>query len=148
MEIHSLKLIITEADVNALATKALAQESQVRDVQVQLEPAGMRVLGVYPTPFMSVRFQTVWEPSIQNGKVAVRLTELKVVGVPAGMLRGLLMGALADAVSKEDAVSIQGDTLLLDPDRLLSKHVPDSRTNLTAIHCETGRIVIEAASSA
>ena len=44
---------------------------------------------------MTVRFETLWEVSAFAGKIAARLADLKVVGLPAGMLRGTIMSALA-----------------------------------------------------
>src|SRR5438270_12873816 len=99
MEIHLLKLLVTEQDINTIVARVLAKEPQVRDVKVSLGPNGVHVSGVYPTAFMSVRFQTLWEVSVQAGKVAARLADLKVVGLPVTMLRPAIMAAISDAVA-------------------------------------------------
>jgi hypothetical protein len=144
MEIQLLKLLVTEQDINTLVTRALAHEPQVRDVKVSLGPEGVHVSGVYPTAFMSVRFQTLWEVSVEAGKVAARLADLKVVGLPVTMLRPTIMAALADAVAKEDAIQVKGEHLLFDPNRLFTKNGLTGSTNLTSIRSEPGQLVIEA----
>jgi hypothetical protein len=144
MEIHLLKLLVTENDINTLVAKALANEPQVRDVKVTLTSDGVNVSGVYPTAFMSVRFQTLWAVSVEEGKVAARLADLKVVGLPVTMLRPAIMAALADAVAKEEAIEIKGDHLLFDPNHALAKHGLTGKTNLTAVRSEPGQLVIEA----
>jgi len=144
MEIQLLKLLITEQDINTLVARALAHEPQVRDVKVSLGPEGVHVSGVYPTAFMSVRFQTLWEVSVEAGKVAARLADLKVVGLPVTMLRPTIMAALADVVAKEDAIQVKGEHLLFDPNRLFTKNGLTGSTNLTVIRSEPGQLVIEA----
>jgi hypothetical protein len=145
MEIHLLKLLVTEQDINTIVARILAHEPQVRDVRVSLAPEGVHVSGVYPTAFMSVRFQTLWEVSAEAGKVAARLADLKVVGLPVSMLRGVIMTALSEAVAKDDTFQVAGERLLFDPNRLLTKNGLTGNTNLTALRCEPGQLVIEAA---
>jgi hypothetical protein len=144
MEIQLLKLLITEQDINTLVARALASEPQVRDVKVSLGPEGVHVGGVYPTAFMSVRFQTLWEVSVEAGKVAARLADLKVVGLPVTMLRPAIMSALSEAVAKEDAVQVKGEHLLFDPNRLFTKNGLTGSTNLRTIRSEAGQLIIEA----
>jgi hypothetical protein len=144
MEIHLLKLLVTEHDINTLVARVLANEPQVRDVKVTLGPEGVHVSGVYPTAFMSVRFQTLWAVSVEDGKVAAKLSDLKVVGLPVTMLRPAIMSALAEAVAKEDTVEVKGDHLLFDPNRVLAKNGLTGATNLTAVRSEPGQLVIEA----
>ncbi|MFL5245539.1 MAG: hypothetical protein ACJ8FY_25875 [Gemmataceae bacterium] len=144
MEIHLLKLLVTEQDINTIVARVLAHEPQVRDVKVTLAPEGVHVSGVYPTAFMSVRFQTLWELSAEAGKVAARLADLKVVGLPVSMLRGVIMTALSEAVAKEDTFQVAGERLLFDPNRLLTKNGLTGSINLTAVRCQPGQLVIEA----
>jgi hypothetical protein len=147
MEIHALKLLITEHDLNAIAARALAKEEQVREVRLRLLPEGLHVSGVYPTPFMSVRFETVWELAARVGKISVKLVSVKALGLPAGMLRTAIMSALSDAAGTSNGLQVDGDQLLFDPDHLLASHGVVGRTNLTRVRCETGLLIIEASST-
>src|SRR5258708_8660526 len=145
MEIHLLKLLVTEQDINTIVARILAHEPQVRDVRVSLAPEGVHVSGVYPTAFMSVRFQTLWEVSAESGKVAAPLADLTVVGLPVITLRGVIMTALSEALAKDDTFQVAGERLWFDPNRLLTKKGLTGDTNLTALRCEPGQLVIEAA---
>jgi len=147
MEIHALKLLITEHDLNAIAARALAKEEQVREVRLRLLPEGLHVSGVYPTPFMSVRFETLWEPAVRAGKIGVKLVSVKALGLPVSMLRTAIMTALADVAGKGNGLDVEGDQLLFDPDHLLASHGLIGRTNLTMVRCEVGLLVIEASST-
>jgi hypothetical protein len=142
MEIHALKLLVTEQDINQMASRFLEQAPQVKNLDVRLAPEGVQISGVYQM-VMGIRFQTLWELSVQDGKVAAHLAQFKVSGLGGGMLRAAFMGALTAAVKQEDALQIQGDTLFLDPDRLLTKQGVPARFNLTRVQCQPGSLWIE-----
>jgi hypothetical protein len=148
MEIHALKLLVTEHDLNAIAVRALAKEEQVREVRLRLLPEGVQVSGVYPTPFMTVRFETLWEVAARLGKIAARLVSVKALGLPVGMLRTVIMSALADAAGTGNGLHVDGEQLLFDPDHLLASHGLIGRTNLTGVRCDAGLLIIEASSTA
>jgi hypothetical protein len=146
MEIQALKLLLTEHDLNLIAKRALEKE-QVRDVSIRLSTAGVHVCGAYPTPFMTVRFETLWEVTAQGGKIAARLGDLKVFGLPSGMLRGAIMSALAEATAQDNGLQVEGECLFFDPDRLLTTNGFKGRTNFTAVRCGAGTFLLEAGSS-
>jgi hypothetical protein len=144
MEIQALKLLLTEQDVNTIVAKALEREQQVRDVRVKLLTDGVHVSGLYPTAFMTVKFETLWSVAAEGGKVAARLADVKVIGLPAVMLRGMIMGALADATANGTGLMVDGEQILFDPDHLLASNGFTGRTNLTAVRSGTGTLLIEA----
>ncbi len=143
MELLALKLLVTEDDVNALIARHLPADQPVRDVAVRLTPEGARVAGRYPTAFFNVRFETTWDVSVREGRVAARLADLNVAGVPAGMVRGILMDMLGTTAAREDGVSVEGETILVDPDRFLARAGLSGRANLTALRCGEGVVVLE-----
>jgi hypothetical protein len=144
MEIHALKLTITEHDLNAIAARALAKEEQVREVRARISPEGVHVSGVYPTPFMTVRFETTWELVARAGKIGAKLASVKALGLPVTMLRTMIMTTLAEAAGSGSGLQVDGEHILFDPDHLLARHGLIGRTNLTVVRCETGVLVIEA----
>src|SRR5438105_196455 len=144
MEIQALKLLVTEQDINTIAKRALAKE-QVRDIAVRLSSSGVHVSGAYPTPFMTVRFETLWQVNAQGGKVAARLADVKVVGLPGTMLRSAIMSALSEAAGKDNGLQVDGERLLFDPDRMLASNGLTGRINLTAVRCGPGTLFIESA---
>jgi hypothetical protein len=143
MEILALKLAVTEEDVNNLVAKHLGADQPVRDLKVRLTPEGARVSGAYPVAFFNVRFDTLWALSVRGREVAAHLAELHVAGAPAGIVRGTLMEMLAANIDKEEGVRVEDETVLVDPDVLLGRLGPAVRTNLTAVRCEAGRVVVE-----
>jgi len=147
MEIHVLKVRITELEINDLANRGIqAGGASVRDLEVRLTPAGIHVKGTYQT-MVRMPFETLWEVAVQNGKIVAKLAELKFVGFGAQMFRSVLMRSICDAVQGEDAIEVQGDSLHLDLDRFLALRGFTSRTNLTAVRCELGSFHIEAGNS-
>jgi hypothetical protein len=145
MEIQALKLLVTEKDLSDLAARLAEQNSneQMSELQVRITPEAVVIGGVYQM-LMRVPFETFWIPSIRNGQLAVTLANLKVVKIGAGLLKGVLLRILADETANEDAVKIEGDTVLLDIERLLAKQGITLRANLTSVHCGEGSLVLEA----
>jgi hypothetical protein len=142
VEIQALKLLVTEQDLNLLVARALTDVQPVRDVQVRLTPEGIGVSGIYPTALLKVQFDTLWQPFVVGGRLAARLTDLKVVGFGGNILRKVLLGILADAAKLEDALQVDGDTVLFDLDRAVARHGLPARTNLTAVQCQEGTLLL------
>ena len=84
MEIQSLKLFVTDADVAAIAAKALRAHESIEELQVRLTPEGVLLQGEYPTSFFKVSFETLWQLTAAGPEVLVRLGSVKVAGLPAG----------------------------------------------------------------
>lgn len=143
MEILSLKLSLTEEDVNNFVAKQLGNDQTVRDLKVRLTPEGVRVEGVYPVAFFNVRFDTLWALSVRGREVAAHLAALNVAGAPAGLVRGTLLEMLGAHLAHEEGARVEGETVLVDPDALLARLGLAGRTNLAAVRCEAGRILVE-----
>jgi hypothetical protein len=143
MDILALKLVMTEADVNGLVAAHLPANQPVRDLRVSLTPEGIRLSGSYPVTFFNIAFHTLWAIALSEGRVIARLAGLQVAGAPAGMVRGMLMEAVADNLRGEDGFRVEGDSIFVDLDRALGRFGLSARTNLTAVHCENGRLVLE-----
>lgn len=144
MEIQALRLVVTDQDLNHLAEQALTQNPQVKDLRVAIAPDGVHVSGVY-VMMMGISFETVWTPSVKDGKVAAQLANLKVSGFGGAMLKPALMAALSDTLKQEEGIAIQGDAIVVDPDRLLAAKGVQLRLNLSHVSCAAGQIVIESA---
>jgi hypothetical protein len=85
---------------------------------------------------------------VQAGKLAVTLRELRAGGFGAGMLKGVLMALIQAEAEREEGITIVGETILVDPDQLLSGRGLLVRTNLTCVQCGVGTMVLEAERSA
>jgi hypothetical protein len=54
------------------------------------------------------------------------------------------MNAIARALQGEDGLRVEGETVLVDPDRIAARRGWPVRTNLTAVRCGDGSLVLEA----
>jgi hypothetical protein len=144
MEIHTLRLSVGEEELNELAQELSNGKSAVENLRVRLTPEGIVVLGDYPAMLMKMAFETLWEVSGMGSIVCVRLASVKVSGVPAGMLRGVLLKTIRDLLAHESGVRVEDDVIHVD----LSKHVALQklrlRIHLTAVRCALGNLTIEA----
>jgi hypothetical protein len=144
MEILSLKLALSEEDVNNLVARHGGNDPPVRDLKVRLLPEGVRVSGAYPVTFFNVNFDTLWALSVEGREVAARLADLKVAGAPAGLVRGMLLEMISGNIAREEGARVEGESVLVDPDVLLTRVGLTGRMNLRAVRCEAGRVVVEA----
>jgi len=146
MEIQNLKLLITEADANELARTVLVDTHSVENLHIRLTPSGVVVEGDYPTFLMKMRFETLWEVTVSGPEVQARLASVKVASVPAGILKGVLMKILQDAVGEEKGVRIKGDSLHVNVEEVARAQGFPLLIRLTAVRCSIGAAVVEASS--
>jgi hypothetical protein len=129
-----------------IATEALPPDVKVKDVRVHLTPEGAQVTGAYEM-FFAVPFETLWELTVRDGKILARLANLKVARLGAAMVKGVLLGILADAAKQVPGLQLDGDTLIVDVDRVLAGRGYVVRTNLKTVQCQAGKLLIESATS-
>ena len=158
MEIQALRLVLTDQDLHRMAVQGLNADFPVRELRVRVRPEGIAFSGVYPTSIVDVPFAILWQPSVRGGLLAVRLAAIQTGNGDGGLdvfgllgpgaVRGTVMNAVARAVQGEDSIEVHGETILVNPDRLAARRGWLLRTNLTAVQCQDGRLVLEAAALA
>lgn len=144
MEIQSLKVLLTDADLNAMTRAFLPRDAPVKNLQLAINADAVHLSGSYPKMMMNIPFSTTWQPSIDNGRFRLKLTATSIVGLPAGMLRGIFLDSFRKAAALVIGVQVEEDGLLIDVDRLLANKGIPLKTNLKSVRCETGRMTIEA----
>ncbi len=148
MHIHALKMSVTEQELNELAAALPAGHNSVQNLQVCLTVNGIVVRGDYTALLMKMAFETLWEVKGAGSIVQARLASVKVAGLPAAMLRNVLLKTLRDLLAREPGVRVTDESIHVD----LSKHtaIQKLRLNihLTAVQCGTGKLIIEAGQSA
>jgi hypothetical protein len=142
MEIHALKLIVSEQDLTRLASQAPLNGAPVRDLAVRITPEGVSIRGKYQA-WVSVAFDTLWHTTVQGGKIRAQLTDVKVVGMPAAMVKGMLMDLIAESLALGSGLQAEGEILWIDLDVMLAQQGFPARTNLTAVHCALGLLTLE-----
>jgi hypothetical protein len=144
VEIQALTLVITEQDLNAAAARHLPDDPEVRKIRLRVAPEGVYVTGVYQMVF-GVPFETLWEPAVNGGRITARLGGFKAMGIPVAMLKSMILGALRDAVTGSGAIHVDDEGVQVDLERLLADEGLSIRTNLKAVRCQPGRLIVEAA---
>jgi hypothetical protein len=144
MEILALKLLVTEGNLNDLLKRFSPDPSPVENLRLRLTPEGVLIEGDYPALLVKVRFQTVWELSVRGGEVQAHLVAIKVAGVSAGMLRGLLLKVIRDLSAGQPGLRVEDETLWVNVEQVLLAQGLPLRLNLTAIRCSVTTLVIEA----
>jgi hypothetical protein len=144
MNIEALRLVVTEEEANTLLIENFPKDAGVEDLRIAFAPNGIQVRGKYPTMLLHISFETSWTVTVSEGLLAARLSDIRVSGLPAGKLRGVLLGMLADTLTQNPGVTVQGDVVQVDLNAALkAKEVPVS-IRLTGVHCTTGKLVVEA----
>jgi hypothetical protein len=145
MEIQTLKVHITEQDLQYLAAQAQPADTPVKNLVVRVSPEGVHVSGEAPTPLMTMSFESLWRPVVEGGRLTAYLDNLKAGGFPATPLRSLVLGMLRDAI-KEPFIEVRDDALVVDVQDLVKRQklpMPLSFA-LKAVTCVAGGVVVEA----
>jgi len=143
MEIHALRVSVTEQDLNDLARRHLPDDQPVEELQISITPEGVTVQGEYPL-FVSVRFETLWQPTVEDRHVHLRLVKFRALGMPVNVLKGFVMNAFSTLARKEPWVQVLEDCVRLDVEAMLAREGLTARVNLVRIRCEAGVFVLEA----
>jgi hypothetical protein len=143
MEIHALHVLLTESDLNELLRKHRPRDLTIEDLRVQLTHEGVHVTGVYPF-FINVRFETVWQLTVDAGKVVIRFARFKAMGVPGNIFRSAIMKMIEDVARKEPWLTVAGEQVVIDVDQACTKYAVPARTHLRSIIVQVGMLVIEA----
>jgi hypothetical protein len=138
MHIESLRWVATEGDLNELAARFLPQPEKISGVRIAVVPQGIRITGAYQAA-IRIPFETLWEISVCEGKLAVRLRTLKTGILSLGLAHGYVLKAVAATARM---LELRGDMLLLDVDALLRERGLPLRTNLASVHCDYGSLIV------
>jgi hypothetical protein len=143
MEIHRLSVSLSEKFLFDVAQQHLLEEVAIEDLEIRVLEEGVRVKGAYQM-FVPVSFEALWQLGVEGGRVTAKLMHFRTLGMPANLLKSLIMNVIADAARQESWLHVQGDTLQADVDGMLKKHGLHGRTHLTAVRCDVGMVIVEA----
>jgi hypothetical protein len=147
MEIHVLRMSISDKDLNDLIDKHLRQDQPVDELKVQISSDGVRLKGVYPL-FVNVSFETHWELGVRGGKATARLAGFRALGIPGNIFKSAILKLVADAAHRHPGLEIDNDTVVLDLERLCQENGLTARINLTGVTCQDGILLLEAGNPA
>ena len=139
MHIVSLRLIVTEADLNELASRICSWPDAIRDMRFAIIPEGIRVSGTYEKG-IGISFQTLWQVSVSEEKIIARLEKLKVGFLSLGWFKKYLLQAIAAAAT---VLELRDETLVFDVDALLQNKCLPLRSHLTSLRCDYACLTVE-----
>ena len=143
MELHALRLSLTEQDLNVLLQKYLPKDAEVEDLRVKLAENAIHVSGVYPF-FFPVRFETIWEVGVENGHLSARLASFKAMGVPGNIFKSAVVKVVEDVARQEQWIRIVGDRFLADLELGCSKYAVTAHLHLKSIVIRPGTLFVDA----
>ena len=145
MEIRTLSIQVTNADLVGLLGRLPPEADKIEDLQARLKPGGVEIQGKYPSGFgFKVPFETRWQMAPAGSLVRVTLEDIQVAGLPATMLRGALLRMMRDAVEGQPGLSMEDETLRVDVAELAAAHGVVLKVQLTGVRFGEGEAVIEA----
>lgn len=148
MDIQALKLLVTEDDINRLIEQYLPAGSPIEEPRVRLLAEGILVQGKYPTPLGKMAFETLWEVSASGNTVRARLETIRVAGLPAKLLRGVLLKTIRDVAEAQPGVRVENEAVEVNVEEAARARGVIVRVELTSVCCSPGRLVVEAHDSA
>jgi uncharacterized protein YpmS len=148
MEIQTLRVLVREEEINQYLPQVVPPDAAVEKLRIRLTPQGVVVQGEYPALFMKVAFETSWETTVSAGQVQARLANVQVAGLPAGLLRGVLLKVIRDVTAQVPGVSVKDESVFLDVGQALLGHQVPVSVYLTAVRLGEGHVVIEAGTPA
>lgn len=144
MDIQTLKLFVSEQELNELVRQNQPPEAPVKNLSVRVTAEGVRVSGEV-TMMITMGFESLWRPGVVDGKAAAHLVGLTAAGFPATPLRRFVLDALKDAI-KDPAVVVTDDAILVDVQDLVKREkLPvNLRFDVQALRCVEGGVEAEA----
>jgi hypothetical protein len=145
MEIQSLKLLITDADFAILTAKMAEDQEGIEDLKTRVTPEGVILEGRYGVGFgFKMPFETLWQPSVAGSIIQVRLANIKVAGLPAGMFRKSLLSQVRATAEEHKGVSVQEDVVVIDVPAIAKAEGIDLQVKFVEVRLSIGSAVIEA----
>lgn len=145
MQIHTLKLSLTDEDLRAFVERALSDADRIEDLQASFQPEGVRIQGQYPTPLgFKVQFETLWVVKPAGSCLQVHLESINVARMPAGILRSMLLRMIGDEIAGQPGMKLQDDTVLIDVPEAACAHGVNLQVQFTEVRFEAGKATVEA----
>lgn len=143
MELHALKLSLTEQDLNEILRKYMPKDTSVEDLRVKFGDQSIIVTGIYPF-FFPVRFETIWEVGVEQGHASAKLTSITAMGVPGNIFKSAVVKVVENVAKQENWIRIVGDRFLADLELGCSKYAVTAHLHLKTITVRPGLLMLEA----
>jgi hypothetical protein len=143
MEIQSLRLTVTEEDLNALAKQHVPKDQPIEDLKIALAADGIHVTGQYEF-FFNVHFETIWQVGVKDGLAFARLAHFTAMGIPGNIFKSAVMKEIEGVAKSEPWIRVKGDEIFADLEQAAAKFAIPMRLRLKAVTAQAGTLQIEA----
>ena len=144
MEIEHLSVRIDESPLNQLLAQRLPEGLSVKELKILLEDSCIGLEGKYAASLFSIKFRVEFQPRIEDGKLRVDITNLKISGMPAALFRNMLMEMIAEQTSDIPGFSMVDQSLFFDPKQLLKKENIPLQGSLQKVELGKGYMRLQA----
>ena len=144
MQIQALTLLLTDADLKSLLEKNPPPGVVIDGLTARFTPEGVVVTGRYPTPFMAVPFETLWQLSVEGPCVRAKLANVRVMGLPGAMLTGMMMKMIRESVAGKPGVSVENDSVVAHAGEAFERYGLAVDVKFAVVRLSIGAAVIEA----
>jgi hypothetical protein len=138
MEIQLLKLSVTDADLNQLASRIFVWPDAICDVGLAVIPGGVRVTGIYRR-VIGIPFQMLWQLSVSEGKIGARIERVRAGLISISFIKKYLLNRITAGTN----IVNRDGMLVFDVDALVADNGWPVRLNFTSIHCNLGSLILE-----
>lgn len=146
MTIYALKVVLEADELAAKVQDVLGAVKQLKDVTIGLVPGAVNVGGKFQVGF-SIPFETQWTVEVleQGRRLGVRLAHVSVgmIGMSAAMVTSQIMGALAQKIQGVSGMTVESETIMLEPAVLLAAKGIRLDAPVKRIDVMQGRVEIE-----
>ncbi|NBO93606.1 MAG: hypothetical protein EBV06_15040 [Planctomycetia bacterium] len=139
MEIHSLHLRLIDKDLIPLIERFAVQEEEMENLTAHFTTTGLVVNGEYRTPFgFRVAFKTLWVIVASGSEIRLRLETLDISGIPASILRGVLIKMIRDSVPDVPGVSVRESEVVIQVEDAAKAEGVSLSVDFTAVQMAEG----------
>ncbi len=145
MELQLLRLLVTEAELANHFRQQLADQDELAGAELSLLSEGIQVKGEYPSGFgFKVPYETLWTLQVVGATIRATLTEVKVGGMPAGLIRGALLRMVRDAIASQPGFQVEDESIVCDVPVALCELGLEIKVAFTGIQTQPGVLLLEA----
>ena len=144
LEIERAIIRVAEADIEKAIKDHLAAQGDMDLESVRVLEEGVVARGRYEMGWMKVGVELVFVPRAEDQKLRFDLSSLRMiqgVGLP-GMVRGLIMDMVAELLRDMAGVSVDGETIWVDPASATRDHGFEVSAAISGVSLLPGKLQI------
>ncbi|MCP4377055.1 MAG: hypothetical protein GY794_12860 [bacterium] len=148
MELNTIEITLTDADLRAMVTKyAGSDDIPVSDLDARIDTSGVVISGEFKAAFLKGSFEAIVSLTTSGQTVIATLAELKALGPVGNMFKGLAVSMLQEKLADIPGISGDGETIKFDLPQLLAQRGLEARIDSLDISFAAGRLAVSLSGS-